>query len=223
MLPFPGGIEDTANATLVFSLVAATLYLLAPATARPLARTAARTLAVGLLGVLAAVEGGPPLLVGALALAALGQALQSLDNSRVRLGALASEFAARLAYAVLFVSVGGGWEEIFGQPWRIGLALVVLAAAFVLFLPLLRRAAPGERAAGTPYAITVLGLVLAALTTASPGIVAGALLLAVSDALAAAACFLLAASPYRETGRITGWISGYAGQLLITMAFLLLA
>ena len=42
MLPFSGGIEETANATLVFSLAAALLYAVSPAPTRPRAKTAAR-------------------------------------------------------------------------------------------------------------------------------------------------------------------------------------
>ena len=221
MLPFSGGIEETANATLVFSLAAALLYAVSPAPTRPRAKTAARTLAIALLGVLAAVQNGPPLIVGALALASLGQVLQSLDDARARLGSMASDLAARLAYTVLFASAGGGWGEIILEPWRAGLALVVIAAAAVLFLRLRWQAGPGERAAGAVYAVAVAGMVLAALTTEGPGSIAGALLLAVSDVLTAAQRFLLAASPNREAARIAAWISGYVGQLLITMAFLL--
>ena len=69
---FPGGIEATANGTLIMSAVAAVIYALI-VNARPtLARSAVKTMAVALLTVLAAVENGPLLLVAGLALSAIG-------------------------------------------------------------------------------------------------------------------------------------------------------
>ncbi|TGU48554.1 lysoplasmalogenase, partial [Mesorhizobium sp. M00.F.Ca.ET.186.01.1.1] len=66
MMPFPGGIDANANATLVFSLVAAVIYAFTLNMPPSLARSAAKTLSVAMLAALAAMQGGPLLLVAAL-------------------------------------------------------------------------------------------------------------------------------------------------------------
>ncbi|TIT18293.1 MAG: lysoplasmalogenase, partial [Mesorhizobium sp.] len=59
MMPFPGGIDANANATLVFSLAAAVIYVFSLVMPPRLSRSAARTLAVAMLAVLVVQQGGP--------------------------------------------------------------------------------------------------------------------------------------------------------------------
>ena len=59
MMPFPGGIDANANATLIFSLVAAVIYAFTLDMPPTLARSAAKTLAVAMLAVLACAAGRP--------------------------------------------------------------------------------------------------------------------------------------------------------------------
>jgi len=89
-MPFAGGIDANANATLIFSLVAAVIYASHWDMPPTLARSAAKTLAVAMLAVLAAMQGGPLLLVVALALSAVGDAFLSRDGDKAFLGGLAS-------------------------------------------------------------------------------------------------------------------------------------
>lgn len=108
MMPFAGGIDANPNATLLFSIAAAAIYALALELTPRLARSAAKTLAVALLAALAVMQGGPPLLVAALALSAAGDAFLSRDGEKAFLGGLASFLVAHVAYVVLFLEVGGG-------------------------------------------------------------------------------------------------------------------
>jgi hypothetical protein len=57
MMTFPGGIEATANATLLFSLAAAVVYALILNTRETLLRSAVKTLAVALLAAAAMAVG----------------------------------------------------------------------------------------------------------------------------------------------------------------------
>ena len=75
-MPFPGGIEDTANALLVFSVVAALVHVFAvEAGGSTLLRVAVRTLAPALLAVLVFVRHGPLLWAAVPALFAAASAV----------------------------------------------------------------------------------------------------------------------------------------------------
>ena len=119
---FPGGIEGTSNATLILSAAAAVMYGVIVNTRPTLARSAVKTLAVGLLAVLVLVENGPLLLFAALALSAAGDAFLSRDGDRAFLGGLACFLAAHLVYIALFVIAGGGAGLVLAETWRIGVA-----------------------------------------------------------------------------------------------------
>ena len=134
MMPFAGGIEANANATLIFSLAAAIAYafVLHQPTGRPRSaakRTAVKTMAVGLLAALTVMQGGPWLLAGALGLSALGDALLSRDGQKAFLGGLASFLAAHIVYGVAFFHLGDGAGVVFAQPWRAALGVVIRADA----------------------------------------------------------------------------------------------
>ena len=85
-MPFAGGIEGTANGTLILSAGAAIIYALIVNTRPTLARSAVKTLASACLAVLVFVENGPLLLFAGLALSALGDACLSRDGDRAFLG-----------------------------------------------------------------------------------------------------------------------------------------
>ena len=223
MMPFPGGIEATANATLLFSLAAAVVYGLILNTRETLLRSAVKTFAVALLAVLVVVQGGPLLLVSALALSALGDAFLSRDGDKAFLGGLASFLAAHLAYIGLFWLAGAGFEALW-QPWRLVLAAAMAVFAAVMLVMLWRRVAPDLRLPVAAYAAAILGMGVSALTLDNAWIIAGAILFMASDGLLAAEKFLVAAiSPYREWMRHAVWALYYAAQLTITLGFLLSA
>jgi uncharacterized membrane protein YhhN len=221
MMPFAGGIEATANATLLFSLAAAIVYGLILNTRETLLRSAVKTLAVALLAVLAVVQGGPLLLVAALALSAAGDAFLSRDDDRAFLGGLASFLAAHLAYIALFW-LGGAGLELLWQPWLAVIAIAMAAFVAIMLVMLWRRVAPDLRLPIVAYAAAILGMGVSALTLDNAWIIAGAVLFMASDGLLAAEKFIVAAiSLHREWMRYAVWALYYVAQLVITLAFLL--
>lgn len=219
-MPFPGGIDANANATLIFSLVAAVIYAFTLGASPTLARSAAKTLAVAMLAVLTALQGGPPLLVAALALSALGDAFLSRDGEKPFLAGLASFLVAHIIYVALFLR-SGGMQLLGAEPWHGAIGLVMVVFAVVMLAALWRRVGPGLRVPIAVYVVAILAMGLSALTTSNAWIIAGALLFMASDGLLATEKFLVAAiSPARAWMRLAVWVLYYAAQLAITLAFL---
>ena len=219
-MPFAGGVEATANATLLFSLAAAVVYGLILNTRETLLRSAVKMLAVALLAALAAIQGGPLLLVAALALSALGDAFLSRDGDKAFLGGLASFLAAHLAYIALFC-LGGAGLEMLWQPWRAVIAVAMAVFAAIMLVMLWRRVATDLRLPVAAYVAAILGMGVSALTLDNVWIIVGAVLFMASDGLLAAEKFIVAAiSPHREWMRYAVWALYYAAQLSITLGFL---
>jgi uncharacterized membrane protein YhhN len=222
MMPFPGGIDANANATLVFSLVAAVIYAFTLNMPPSLARSAAKTLAVAMLAVLALVQSGPLLLVAALALSAVGDAFLSRDGEKAFLGGLASFLLAHILYVPLFLQSGGGSGLLGTESWRGAIALGLAAFAIVMLAALWRRVGPALRIPIAVYVAAILAMGISALTTSSTLVIGGAILFMASDGLLAAEKFLLAAiSPHRVWMRYAVWALYYAAQFCITLGFLL--
>ncbi|MER9582473.1 lysoplasmalogenase family protein [Mesorhizobium sp. M0276] len=221
-MPFPGGIDANANATLIFSLAAAVIYAFTLGMPPTLARSAAKTLAVAMLAVLAALQGGPLLLVAALALSAVGDAFLSRDGEKAFLGGLASFLVAHIVYAVLFLRSGGGLELLGAGSWRGAIALAMLVFAIVMLAALWRRVGSGLRVPIAVYVAAILAMGVSALTTSSVWIVGGAVLFMASDGMLATEKFLVAAiSPHRAWMRFAVWALYYAAQVAIMLGFLL--
>jgi uncharacterized membrane protein YhhN len=222
MMPFPGGIEANANATLLFSFAAAVIYAFALDMPPKLSRTAAKTLAVAMLAVLAAMQGGPLLLVVALGLSAVGDAFLSRDGEKAFLGGLASFLAAHIVYVALFLQAGGGLDLLSSESWRGAIALAMAAFGIVMLAALWRRVGPPLRIPIAVYVAAIMAMGISALTTDKVWVIAGAVLFTASDGLLAAERFLLAAiSPHRVWMRYAVWVLYYAAQLAITLGFLL--
>ena len=222
MMPFPGGIEANANATLLFSFVAAVIYAFVLDMPPKWSRTAAKTAAVAFLAVLAAIQGGPLLLVAALGLSAVGDAFLSRDGEKEFLGGLASFLAAHIVYVALFLQVGGGLGLLSAESWRGAIALAMAAFVIVMLAALWRRVGPQLRIPIAVYIAAILAMGISALTTDKVWVIAGAVLFMASDGLLAAERFLLAAiSPQRVWMRYAVWVLYYAAQLAITLGFLL--
>ncbi|UCI30199.1 lysoplasmalogenase [Mesorhizobium sp. B4-1-4] len=222
IMPFAGGIDANANATLIFSLVAAVIYAFTSGTSPTLARSAAKTLAVAMLAVLAAMQGGPLLLVAALALSAVGDAFLSRDGEKPFLGGLASFLVAHIVYIVLFLRSGGGLDVLGAESWRGATALAMAVFAIVMLAALWRRVGPGLRLPIAVYVVAILAMGMAALTTGNAWVIGGAVLFMASDGLLATEKFLVAAiSPHRAWMRFAVWALYYAAQLAITLGFLL--
>ncbi|CDX38271.1 conserved membrane hypothetical protein [Mesorhizobium sp. ORS 3359] len=221
MMPFPGGIEANANATLLFSFVAVVIYAFALDMPPKWTRTAAKTLAVALLAVLAAMQGGPLLLVAALGLSAIGDAFLSRDGDKAFLGGLASFLASHIAYVALFSQAGGGLGLLSAESWRGVIALAMAEFSIVMLAALWRCVGPQLRIPIAVYVAAILAMGISALT-GSAWVIAGAVLFIASDGLLATERFLLAAiSPQRLWMRYAVWVLYYAAQLAITLGFLL--
>jgi uncharacterized membrane protein YhhN len=219
---FPGGIEGTSNATLILSVAAAVMYGIIVNTRPTLARSAVKTLAVGLLAVLVVVENGPLPLFAALVLSAAGDAFLSREGDRAFLAGLASFLAAHLAYIALFMIAGGGAGLVTAETWRLAVAIAIGIAALAMVILLLRRVKPAMRLPIMVYIAGIAAMGLASLTTGSPYIIGGAVLFMASDSLLAAERFLVSAiSPYRSAMRVFVWALYYAAQLLIVFGFIL--
>jgi uncharacterized membrane protein YhhN len=227
MMPFAGGIEANANATLVFSLVAAIAYAFVlqqpPAgLARSAAkRMVAKAMAVGLLAVLTAMQGGPWLLAGALGLSALGDALLARDGHKAVLGGLASFLAAHVVYAAAFLKLGDGAGVVLSQPWRAAVGVLMVAGAFGLAAVLRRRVAPFLHLPILVFGAVVLAMGLSGLAMNNAVVVAGAALLTASGGMFAWERLVAGqGSAYRGWMRLTIWAVYYAGQAAITLGVL---
>ncbi|TIW85911.1 MAG: lysoplasmalogenase [Mesorhizobium sp.] len=221
-MPFAGGIDANANATLIFSMVAAVIYAFTSGMPPTLARSAAKTLSVAMLAALAAMQGGPLLLVAALTLSAIGDAFLSRDGERAFLGGLASFLVAHIVYVALLLRSGGGLELLSAESWRGAIALAMAVFAIVMLAALWRRVGPGLRIPIAVYVLAILAMGMSALTTNSIWVIGGAVLFMASDGLLATEKFLVPAiSPHRAWMRLAVWVLYYAAQLAITLGFLL--
>ncbi|TIO06339.1 lysoplasmalogenase family protein [Mesorhizobium sp.] len=222
MTPFPGGIEANANATLLFSVVAAIIYALTLDMPLSLARLAVKTLAAALLAVLALLQGGPGLLVTALALCAIGDALLSRDGDKAFLGALASFLVAHMLCVALFLGSGGGIRLLLAEPWRAAIAVAMIVFSLAMLFALWHRVGPALRLPISVYIAAILAMGISALTLSHVWVIGGAVLFIASDGLLASERFLLSAiSRHRVWMRYAVWVLYYAAQLGITMGFLL--
>ncbi|MER9404623.1 lysoplasmalogenase [Mesorhizobium caraganae] len=221
-MPFAGGIDANANATLIFSLVAAVIYAFTLDMRPTLARSAAKTLAVAMLAVLAFMQGGPLLLIAALVLSAVGDAFLSRDGEKTFLGGLASFLAAHILYVPLFLRSGGGLDVLGTETWRGAIALAMAAFVVVMLAALWRRVGPGLRAPIAVYIAAILAMGISALTLDNPWVIIGAVMFMASDGLLATEKFLVPAiAPNRASIRYAVWVFYYAAQLAITLGFLL--
>lgn len=221
-MPFAGGIDSLSNGTLILSAAAAFLYLLMQGREQSWRRTIAKTAAVALLAVLAFIEGGPLLLVAALVLSAAGDAFLAHDGDRAFMGGLASFLLAHLAYVALFAEAGGGMEIVAAQPWRAVLPLVAVIAAALLLTRIMQAAAPGLRLPVAIYVLAIVAMMLTAATVGAPIVMLGAFLFVTSDAILAAEKFLLPpASHHRRWTGPAVWVLYWAGQVAITLGFLI--
>lgn len=222
MMPFPGGIENIANGTLIFSVLLAVLYGFAVTRPVSLRRTVVKTGSVALLALLAAVEGGPALLVAALVLSAIGDACLAQDGERAFLAGLASFLAGHIAYIALFCMTGGGIAEIVSEPSRIVIAVALVAAVALILTRLWPAIEAGMRPPVALYCAAILAMGISSLSELGPTVVVGAVLFMASDALLAAGRFLVAPGDMRQAWlRPAVWTLYFTAQLLLTLSFVL--
>ena len=226
MMPFPGGIDSLANGTLIISVGAACLYLVLRGTEPVWRRTLLKTASIALLAFLAMIAGGPFLLVAALLICAVGDALLAQDGEQYFLGGLVAFLLGHLVYIALFLAVaaglGTGMETLVAEPWRALLVLAAFIATGALAMRLLPAIGEDLRLPVIAYAVAILAMLAAAATLPLPMVVAGAALFFVSDAILAAERFLLEddSLPKAVAGPAV-WVLYYLGQMAIVLGFVL--
>ena len=226
MMPFPGGIDSLANGTLIISVGAACLYLVLRGTEPVWRRTLLKTASIALLAFLAMIAGGPFLLVAALLICAVGDALLAQEGEQFFLGGLVAFLLGHLVYIALFLAVaaglGTGMTTLLAEPWRAFLVLAAFVATGALALRLLPAIGEDLRLPVIAYAVAILAMLAAAATLPLPMVVAGAALFFVSDAILAAERFLLEddSLPKVVAGPAV-WVLYYLGQMAIVLGFVL--
>lgn len=222
MMPFPGGLAATANGTLLFSIIAAFVYLLIVRAPPSWRRTVVKALSTALLALLAAIEGGPALLVLALGLGSLGDAFLANDGEKAFLGGLASFLAAHLTYVWLFWSAGYGVEMLAADIWRVAGVVLILGLAAVMLYLLLPAVGGNLRIPVGVYVGAIVLMGITALALENPLVILGAAMFMASDTILASEKFLLAErSPHRHWTPYAVWTLYYAGQAAIALGFLL--
>lgn len=221
MMPFPGGIDEVANGTLVLSVLLAVFYGLIVTRPPSLRRTVIKTGSVLLILVLAVLQGGPPLLLAALALSAAGDAFLAQSGKSTFLAGLASFLLAHIAYVALFWIEGAGFAEIVSEPSRVIIA-AALAGAVGLILSRLWPAVDADmRAPVALYCVAILAMGISSLSDLGPTVVAGAVLFMASDAILAAGKFLVPEDDPRQAWmQPLVWALYYAAQLLLALSFI---
>jgi uncharacterized membrane protein YhhN len=221
MMLFAGGVESLANGTLVLSVIMAAYYAMIVSRPPSLRRTMVKTGAVALLAVLASAQGGPPLLIAALALGAVGDACLAQDGEPSFLAGLGAFLFAHLAYVALFWSHGGGVAEIVSEPSRVVIGGALAAAVGIILSRLWPSLGTPMRLPVALYCLAILAMGISSLADLGPTIVAGALLFMASDALLAVGRFVLPPEDARQGWmRPLVWVLYYAAQLLLTLSFI---
>ncbi|MGB3500587.1 MAG: lysoplasmalogenase [Mesorhizobium sp.] len=218
MMPFPGGIESLSNGTLIFSAALALFYLYSVTRLPSLRRTVAKTASIALLALLAWIEGGPTILVAALALSAIGDACLAQEGESAFMGGLSAFLAAHIAYVVLFALIGGGWEAVAGP--RMAIA-ALMAVSVVGSLIVLWNGVPGAlKLPVIAYSAAILAMGLFALTVPNPLVAAGAVLFMASDSLLATGKFRADIASRMGWLPQAVWLLYYAAQVVLTLSVL---
>lgn len=221
MMPFAGGIEETANGALLLSIVSALLYLFALEQPVSWKRSAVKTLSVLLLAVVALRRDAPALLIAGLMLGAAGDYFLSRDGDRPFLAGLASFLAAHIAYIVLFHGTGDG-VSVLVQGWHVTAGLGMVAFSACVLGVLTGRVPANMRLPVVAYCVAIVAMGLTALTTGNGLIIGGAVLFMASDTLLAWARFALSGvSSLSVPMHVAVWVFYYAAQLAITLGFVM--
>ncbi len=98
-----------------------------------LPRSSVKGASVGLLALAGVYANAPLLLILALLLGTCGDVLLAEPRGARFLAGLGAFLLGHLAYAVLYAQIGGGFEILINQPWRMGaVACLILASLWVM-------------------------------------------------------------------------------------------
>jgi uncharacterized membrane protein YhhN len=212
------------SAVLAASIGSAVLYLALVRSPPSVWRMTVKTASTALLSAVAAMRGGPPLLVGALALGSLGDAFLAWDDETSFICGLASFLTAHLLYIAVFFQKNEGRTAAFHVllgGWRAGVAGALGLLVPVMIASLMPRIGPELRPPVVVYSLAIFAMALTALTLDSSQLITGTVMFAASDSILSADRFLISpTSSHRPWMQHAVWILYYVGQLLITLGFL---
>ncbi len=123
--------------TVLFWIAAACALAYLPLAPRPAgaARTVLKTASVALLAVIAALEGGAMLLIVALALCAVGDALLSRESEATFMAGIGAFAAGHIAYIALFLSHPASAADLILDRPGIFWSLILLGVVVITILP----------------------------------------------------------------------------------------
>lgn len=208
------------GAVAIASLTSSFIYLISVRSQPSRSRMLFKTSATLLLALFAYLRGGITLILPALVLGALGDAFLAWPGDEAFLKGLASFLVAHLFYIALFVSVGGGIETLWAEPWRKGIAAFMLVLAPVQSSILMPKVANALRAPILAYSSVILVMIFSVLTVENDTIIAGATMFALSDAILSTDEFVLPKdSVLRGPMQYAVWTLYYTGQLFIAWGY----
>lgn len=221
MAIFEYGLDSPQLGTLLFSAVAAFIYLFMvkrPASPR---RSAVKTLAVGLLAALSVVVDGPVFLTAALIACAVGDALLAQEDKRFFLAGLIAILIGHVLYIVLFNGLGT-IETVVEEPVRLAVGAAMVIAAMLATLRIVPAAGSLGPLIGA-YIAVIVAMGLSSLLMSGWGVVAGALCFMASDLVLAMRKFPPPQTEAPPPNSHFVWVSYYFAQVLITLSVLGLA
>lgn len=217
-------VDALANPDILLALsgVSSLLFWINVRRRPSLPRAVAKTASTALLAAFSASRHAPSTLLPlALALGSVGDAfLAWSDGDGAFLGGLASFLASHIAYAKLFVSVGGGTDLLLGEgeTWRLSLTGVMALVGPAFNAVLLPKVGSGLRAPVIVYSAAITAMFVSALTVTDQQVVTGALLFTASDIILASEKFIVpAGSVHKPWMQYSVWGLYYSGQLLIAL------
>jgi len=183
-------------------------------------RTAVKTAAIGALALWAWMAGAPPLLTGALALSALGDAFLAGDPDRWLPMGLGSFLVAHLLYTALFLEIGGV-SVMWRDPARLGPA-VIAGLAGAGMVGWLWRDLGALRPAVVAYVLAITAMVGASfgLDRERGAAMAGAVAFMASDGVLSWRLFKHGGATAPLADHAVWWLY-WGGQTAIATAFLL--
>jgi uncharacterized membrane protein YhhN len=183
-------------------------------------RTSVKTAAVGALAVWAWMAGAPPLLTGALALSAVGDAFLAGDPERWLPPGLGSFLLAHVLYTALFLEIGG-FGAVMHDPARLAPVAVasLVGTAMVVWL---WRDLGAMRPAVAAYVLAIVAMVGAAFTLDRERVaaMAGAVAFMASDGVLSWRLFKHKGATAPVADHAVWWLY-WGGQTAIATAFLL--
>jgi uncharacterized membrane protein YhhN len=218
------GLPTADSVALGASIASAVLYLAIVRSPPSRWRMVVKTASTALLSAVAAMRGGPLLLVGALGLGSIGDAFLAWDDETSFLCGLASFLLAHILYVALFfgknTNGAAGFQVLF-EGWRAMAAGGLAVLVPVMIASLMPRLGSELRPPVVVYSLTIFVMAITALTLENNQVIFGAIMFCSSDSILAAERFLVSpTSSRRPWMQHAVWVLYYGGQLLIAVGVL---